>query len=60
MFFKILLGSRLHAEIRCRNLLEFERKYSPAVPTGAACAKNFQKSNFLKQKNINFSRPGGV
>ena len=28
------------------------------MPIGAAGAKNFQKSTFLKQKNINFSRPG--
>ena len=42
----------------CRNLLEFERKYSPPVPIVAAGATNFQKSTFLKQKNINFSRPG--
>ena len=27
----------------CRNVLEFERKYSPAVPIGGAGAKNFQK-----------------
>ena len=46
-------------QLFCRNLLEFERKYSPEVPIGAAGAKNFQKSTLLKQKNMEIPGPGG-
>ena len=44
-------------QLFCRNLLEFERKYAPAVPIGAVGAKNFPKSTLLKQKNMGNPRP---